>query len=95
MIAEQRATVGLAKGSKGQLSGRDSSGGSKSDPPERTVPTLADAGIDKHLADTARKLAKASDDEYRALETAIVEDIKQAVDVRIRAPVVGDVVHEG
>jgi hypothetical protein len=57
MMAAQRATVGLAKGSQGTLAGRTSSGGAKFVPPEKPLPTLADAGIDKHLATTARKLA--------------------------------------
>lgn len=57
MIAEQRSSVGLAKGTRSQPIVR-SSGGSKSDPPVSTVPTLADAGIDKRLADTA--LARAT-----------------------------------
>ena len=52
-IAEQRETVGLAEGTKGQLIGRGIIGGSISDPPIKT-PTLAEAGIDKHLADSPR-----------------------------------------
>jgi hypothetical protein len=56
MMAEQRETVGLAGGTKGQLKGRDVSGRSVYDPPENK-PTLASVGIDKHLADRARKYA--------------------------------------
>lgn len=44
LIAAQRETVGLAKGG---------GTGSKTDPAKAT---LAEAGIDKHLADRARKL---------------------------------------
>lgn len=46
---------GLARGTRGQLKGRDSSGGSKSVPPEKPTPSLSSMGIDKHLADRARK----------------------------------------
>jgi hypothetical protein len=46
LIAAQRETVGLAQGKRTDLG------------PERTQvdkPTLVEAGIDKHLADRARK----------------------------------------
>ena len=51
LIAAQRETVGLAKGGQPYQST-----GSKADPVE-AAPTLAEAGIDKHLADRARKMA--------------------------------------
>jgi hypothetical protein len=54
MIAGQKATVGLAAGTRGQLVGRDASGGVAKTPPEKDVPTLAEAGIDKNLAHRAR-----------------------------------------
>ena len=54
LMAAQRQTVGLAKGHRYQ-----SAGGSKSDPRAETS-TLAEAGIDKHLADRARQLARGS-----------------------------------
>lgn len=61
MMAAQRATVGLAKGG-----GDTRSTGSKSDPVKpKLVPALADAGIDKHLADTARCRVSGSDDRGR------------------------------
>lgn len=50
LIEAQRETIGLASGREGKRRAL----GSKSDPSDR--PTLADAGIDKHLADRARKL---------------------------------------
>lgn len=56
LMAEQRETVGMNEGVRGQLKG-STSGGTVIDPPENNLPTLADAGIDKHLADTARKAA--------------------------------------
>lgn len=62
MMAEQKATVGLARGG-----GDTRSTGSKSDPVKETVPTFADAGIDKHLADTARKLAAVPEQKFEAL----------------------------
>lgn len=55
LITAQRETVGLAQGKRTDLG------------PERTQvdkPTLADAGIDKHLADRARKLAAVSAVEF-------------------------------
>jgi len=57
MIAAQKATVGLAKppGKKREI-------GSEPDP----IPALADAGIDKHLADRARKLARLPEVEFNA-----------------------------
>lgn len=48
LMAAQRQSIGLSEG------GRPKKTGSKSDP---VSPTLTDAGIDKHLADRARKLA--------------------------------------
>lgn len=57
MIAAQKATTGLNRGSRGQLRGRDSSGGSVAAPPEDTRPKLSDAGIDKKLSAHAQKVA--------------------------------------
>ena len=54
LIAAQKLSVGLATGVR--MKGRDSFGGSIVDPP-KDAPTLAEAGIDKHLADRARQLA--------------------------------------
>ena len=68
----QKETVGLATGTKGQLRGRNSSGGSVVDPPENT-PTLAEAGIDKHLADSARRAEKLSQDEFEQVITNIMK----------------------
>lgn len=52
LMQAQRETVGLNAGTKAQLIGR-----SETDPPIDERPTLAEAGIDKRLADRARKLA--------------------------------------
>lgn len=46
-----------AKGTRGQLRGRNASGGSKLDPPENSAVTLAEVGVHKALADRARKMA--------------------------------------
>ncbi len=66
LVAAQKATVGMNRGTAGTLRGRDASGGSKLDPPEDARPTLAAAGIDKHLADQARKLAAVPEEEFEA-----------------------------
>jgi len=57
LLDEQRNGVGL---NAGAVAGgtKDGSRGSYLDPRD-TRPTLAEAGIDKHLADRARKLAAA------------------------------------
>jgi hypothetical protein len=57
MMKAQAATVGLAKGTRGSKVK-----GARVD----EKPTLAEAGIDKNLADRARKLAKLDDDEFEA-----------------------------
>ncbi|MBK8132800.1 MAG: hypothetical protein IPN63_07790 [Gammaproteobacteria bacterium] len=54
LIAAQKATVGLNTGTRGQLAGRDASGGTNTEPPENKQPTLAEAGIDKKLSGHAR-----------------------------------------
>ncbi|MDO9541479.1 MAG: DNA N-6-adenine-methyltransferase [Kiritimatiellia bacterium] len=59
MIKEQRETVGLAKPGRKTI-------GSKKDPISETPP-LASAGIDKHLADRARKLAAVPTDKFASL----------------------------
>ena len=46
-LGQMLKTEPKAKGTRGQLVGRKSSGGAKSEPPERQDPTLADMGIDK------------------------------------------------
>ncbi len=48
MMAEQRETIGLAQGKRTDLGPNSTQVG---------TPTLAEAGIDKHLADRARKMA--------------------------------------
>lgn len=67
MIAGQKATVGLATGTRGQLSGKDTSGSSVVAPPERTRATLADAGIDKKLSARAQKMAAVPEAEFESM----------------------------
>lgn len=68
MIAAQRETVGLSEG------GRPSKTGSQQNPV--SLPTLAEAGIDKNLADRARKLAAIPEAEF----TEIVSDWRDRVE---------------
>jgi hypothetical protein len=63
LITLQKATVGLAKGTRGQKLTRIS-GAVIATAPENSLPTLKDAGIDENLAKFARKLAKLSDAEF-------------------------------
>ena len=56
-----------ATGTRGQLKGRTSSGGSRRDPPEETTPTLAEQGVDKKTVNLARKLAALTDTERNAV----------------------------
>ena len=55
LMAQQKETIGLATGARGNPGGQ----GAKivRDESRPTQPTLAEAGIDKHLADRARKMA--------------------------------------
>lgn len=56
----------LNAGTRGQIRGRDLSGGPTVDPPEDQRPTLAEAGIGKGLADRARKLASMAQEDFEA-----------------------------
>lgn len=62
LIAAQRETEGLNRGAKGSIVS-----GSKRDPLKDDRPTLAEAGIDKHLADRARKLAAIPERKFNAM----------------------------
>lgn len=57
LIAAQKAAGGLNEGTRGQLAGRDSSGGAVVEPPEADLPTLADIGIDKKFSSRSQRLA--------------------------------------
>ena len=68
MMAAQRATVGLAKGALLR--------GTKLVPRDQPEPpTLADAGIDKHLATTARKLAAIPEQKFEQMVTTWRENV--------------------
>jgi hypothetical protein len=61
--AQKESAVGLAKGNAGK--GRPKLGGAALAPPKTAAPpTLADAGIDKHLAKRARKLAAVPEERF-------------------------------
>ena len=62
LIDLQRKAGLLAKGTRG--SGRPRLGGSQTDPPKDPAPTLSDVGINKHLADSARKLAAMPEEKF-------------------------------
>lgn len=63
IMAEQKATVGLAKGGAETGVGRRGNAGPSATRID-TPPTLAEAGIDKHLADDARKLASVPEEQF-------------------------------
>jgi DNA modification methylase len=52
------------EGAKGQLAGRDSSGGPIMGPPEENTPTLAEQGITKNLSSRCQKIADIPDDVF-------------------------------
>ncbi len=64
-MEEKRRADELAKGTRCQFKGKEPSGGAAKVPPEKAV-TLADQGVDKHLADRARA---ASPERSRTLAT--------------------------
>jgi hypothetical protein len=49
-----------------------------------TRPTLAEAGIDKHLADRARKLGRLSDDEFEKVVTDGRDEIERIIDKSLK-----------
>jgi hypothetical protein len=76
LMEKQRKEVGLAIGTRGKIQpGMDLPGGSHCDPPGRygqvsdpiaALPTLAQAGISKALANRARRLAEVPADDFEA-----------------------------
>lgn len=63
LIEAQRTTVGLAKGRAGPGRGK---AGSPAGEAFTAAPTLAEAGVDKHLADRARKMAAVPEPQFEA-----------------------------
>lgn len=67
MLAAQKADGGLNRGTRGQLAGKSESGdvlAVVSDDRQKTVPTLASAGISKDLSSRAQKLAAIPEQEF-------------------------------
>ena len=106
LIAAQRETIGLSQGGRpsriqlcehgGAYGGescqycRRKQTGAGADP----VPTLAEAGIDKHLADRARKLTKPDAESF---EQRLQEGRSRILDVseRVRVDVLATTAHVG
>jgi N6-adenosine-specific RNA methylase IME4 len=65
LLIEEKAAGRLASGTRGQLSGRDASGGARVAPPEER-PKLADLGIDKHLSARAQRIAGVEEGAFEA-----------------------------
>ncbi len=74
MIAHQKRTVGLAKGAARKGVGKR---GSRADPHSKEI-TLSALGIDKHLANQARKLAAIPDKEFEKSITNLRAEILSA-----------------
>jgi phage N-6-adenine-methyltransferase len=70
----QAETVGLNKGAKGV--------GTEVRVDSR--PTLAEAGIDKHLADRARKIGRLSDDEFEKVVKTGRDEIERVIDKSLK-----------
>lgn len=60
------------KGTRGQLSGRDISGGTEIEPPEDTTPTLADMGLDKKTSKLAQDIARLPDKQIEAVKQGVL-----------------------
>jgi hypothetical protein len=78
----------MAIGTRGNIQ-EVTSGGSKTAPPdngseeqpERPI-TLAEAGIDKHLADRARKFADRTDDEFETFLGKALQKVSDGIEGR-------------
>ena len=55
-----------ARGTRGQLSGKDVSGGTKTEPPEDSESTLAEIGIDRKLSRRAQALASVPTSDFES-----------------------------
>jgi MT-A70 protein len=77
VMAEAREAERLAKGTRGH--GRPKIGGSQTDPP-KTESSLADQGVDKHLADRARKAAALPPEERERMVAKAVRLAKATVE---------------
>jgi N6-adenosine-specific RNA methylase IME4 len=79
LITAQKETVGLNTGSRGQLKGRDVSGGTKSEQPEDRRPTLAKAGIDRKLSSRAQRVADLPAEKFETLLEQHAEEMRAGV----------------
>lgn len=66
MLIAQSETVGFNSGARGQLRGREKSGGTITASPEDERPTLADVGISRKLSSHAQKLAAVPAKEFQS-----------------------------
>lgn len=76
LMAAQNEAGLMATGTRGQLNGRDAAGGLKTNPPEERI-TLAEAGIDKNLANEARTLAAIPETEFDGIVAGWRDRIEQ------------------
>jgi hypothetical protein len=78
-LGELMAEMPKAEGTRGQLSGRDASGGIIEIPPESIIPSFAEQGIDKRLAINARRAAALPAEEFEKRVAKAREKIIDAV----------------
>lgn len=83
MILDQRATGMLNRGGRPKT-------GSSADPVSPALPTLAEAGVDKHLADRSRKLAAVPDEAFEEHVQTFETEVRDA-----GARVSAKLLHEG
>lgn len=68
LLGQIMAKTPKNSGSKGQLNGKDSSGGTRKVPPEIQAPTLAELGVDKKTSSMAQKLAALPEKEFEEVK---------------------------
>lgn len=78
MREEQKKTVGLAKGTRGNAYGRVAK------KPAHDVPTLAEAGINKNLAHEGRKLGALSEREFEKAVTTARDAVSSVIKTALR-----------
>ncbi len=100
LLKEEREAGKLAKGTRGQKlpagpgrGKKGKTGGSLTVPPVSDAKTLAARGIDKHLADRARKAAAMSDAKWQRSKSAMRRSNGGSDDRRARSSAGGSVCH--
>ncbi len=83
-LGEFLRTMPKAIGVRGQLAGRDSSGGTKVEPPEKAA-SLADLGIDKKTSARVQKLAGLPDETVEAIKAGELT-VSQAIGAKKPEP---------